>query len=109
MTQVTFMKIVQLLNPLMAPKTNCVRAPVPLTKRVAVALNWLATGNSYYSVGQAFGVSKPAVSKFAKIFIRVMYSIKNQYIKFPKKCSRNRKVHRNVRGKNRFTTRGWFH
>ena len=78
------MKIVQLMNPLMAPKTNCVRAPVPLTKRVAVALNWLATGNSYYSVGQVFGVSKPAVIKFTKIFIRAMYTIKNQYIKFPK-------------------------
>ena len=93
------MKIVQLMNSLMASKTNCFRTPVPLTKRGAVSLNWLATGNSYYSVGQPFGVSKPAVIKFTKIFIRAMYLIKNQYIKFPKSVAEIEKCIATFEGK----------
>ena len=76
MTRFTFMKIVELVKPILAPKPNFVRKPVSLEKRVAVGLNWLATGNSYHSVGQAFGVSKPAVVKFVRLFIRAMYSKK---------------------------------
>ena len=80
MSRETFLKIVQISSSFMSPEQNYVREPVSLEKRVAISLNWLATGNSYNSVGETFGVSKAAVIKFAKLFIKGMFPLRNNFI-----------------------------
>ena len=87
MSKEIFLKLLRISSSFLSPDGNCLRPPIPLEKRLAVSLNWLATGNSYQSVGQAFGVSKPAVIKFVKQFINGMCALRAQYIKFPKTIS----------------------
>ena len=68
----------------MAHQENCVRQPTPTGKRVAVALHRLASGNSYNSVGEMFGISRATVYKFSSIFIDEMLALKDAFIKLPR-------------------------
>ena len=72
MSKDTFMKLVSISSHFMSPAPNPVRAPVFLEKRVAIVLNWIATGNSYNSIGESFGVHKSTVIKCVKNFLRGM-------------------------------------
>ena len=68
----------------MQPSKNYVRQPVIVEKRVAIALFWLATGNSFQSVGSMFGVHKATVQKFVNLFIDGILLLKNDFITFPR-------------------------
>ena len=87
MSRETFLKIVAVSSDFMMPSLNHVRAPVFLEKRVAIVLNWLATGNSYNSVGEAFGVHKATVIRFVNMFMKGMLPLRNEFMKFPKTLS----------------------
>lgn len=83
MSKETFLKIVDIARPFMAPNPNYVRQPVLTEKRVAIVLNWFSSGSSYHQVGEIFGVHKATVIKFVKIFLIGMMALRDQFIRFP--------------------------
>ena len=50
---------------------------------MVVVLVWLATGNSYHTVGEMFGVHSSTVYKFATAFLDGIFEKRNDFIKFP--------------------------
>ena len=56
----TFLQICQILH----NGDNFDHKPIIVEKRVAIALSWLALGNSYHSVGVMFGMHGSTVFKF---------------------------------------------
>ena len=84
MSKNTFLFIVEICKNFMQPSKNYVRQPVIVEKRVAIALLWLATGNSFQSVGSMFGVHKATVQKFVNLFIDGILLLKNDFITFPR-------------------------
>eukprot|EP00794_Sanderia_malayensis_P009556 gene9556-10543_t len=60
------------------------RDTIPVPKRVAVALWWLANGGSYRSVGQTFGISRSIVCRITKDFVGVMVLLRDRYIRWPR-------------------------
>ena len=99
MTKESFLDIVAICRPFMAPKDNFVRTPVSTEKRVAIVLSWLATGNSYASTGEIFGVHNSTVIKFAKIFLKGMIRMRNTYIVFPRTLADVKKCIESFSGK----------
>ena len=79
----TFAYICELCAPFMTPKDTRLREPIPLPKRVAVALNWLATGCSQKSIGERFGISKAIVQRICKTFIDGIFKLHPEFIQFP--------------------------
>ncbi|CAM5165951.1 unnamed protein product, partial [Eretmochelys imbricata] len=57
----TFMELCDLLSPALKRKNTKMRAALTVHKQVAIALWKLATPNSYWSVGNQFGVGKSTV------------------------------------------------
>ena len=51
----------------MAHTDTFVRASIPIHKRAAIVLHWLATGNTLHSVGKMFGVHRSTVNNFVII------------------------------------------
>ena len=67
------------------------RKTIPVHKRVAVAIWWLANGGSYRSTGQTFGISASIVGRITKDFVGALVYLRNRYIFWPKtraQCSR---------------------
>ena len=55
-----------------------------IQKRVACALWWLSTGNSYRIVPKVFGVRRSTVSQIVKEFYKTLRKNYSRFIKFPK-------------------------
>lgn len=68
MSRQNFCHLVAAVAQYMSPSDNCVRAPVPLDKRVAIALYKLASCGEYRIVANQFGVHKTIVKKFFYMF-----------------------------------------
>lgn len=64
MSRHNFCHLVAAVAPFMSPCENYVRTPVPLDKRVAMALYKLASCGEYRIVANQFGVHKSTVKKF---------------------------------------------
>ena len=56
------------------------RETIPVPKRVAVSLWWLANGESYRSVGQKFGISSSIVGRITKDFVGALVPMRNTFI-----------------------------
>lgn len=84
MSRATFVQLVALLRPHMSPSKNYVRAPVPLDKRVAIAVCQLATCGEYRVVGNMFGVHKATVHNCVYLFCNVVTKrLLKQFVKMP--------------------------
>ena len=59
------------------------RKPIPMEKRVAVALWRLATSNSYRSINKVFGIGLTSVAKIVYEFCESVFEESGQFIKFP--------------------------
>nr|XP_039248887.1 protein ALP1-like [Styela clava] len=80
----TFQYIVEQVRPYMSPKQNWVRPPLPVEKRVAVALYKLASCCEYRVVANIFGIAKCTVHACVYQFCRVFTDyIAKQHIAFP--------------------------
>ncbi|KAG0414043.1 hypothetical protein HPB47_008812 [Ixodes persulcatus] len=84
MTRAFFNELVSHVAPFMSSKPDCVRAPVPLEKRVAIALYKMASCCEYRVVRNQFGVRKSTVKKYVYMFCRtiVKYYLRD-YIRLP--------------------------
>ncbi|XP_077516756.1 uncharacterized protein LOC144127727 [Amblyomma americanum] len=68
MSRVNFCELVAALAPFMSPECNYVREPVPVDKRIAIALYKLASCCVYRVVANQFGIHKSTVLKFLYLF-----------------------------------------
>ncbi|CAN7945633.1 unnamed protein product, partial [Ixodes hexagonus] len=84
MSHASFNELVSLMAPYMSPKPDCVRAPVPLKKRVGIALYKMASCCEYRVVGNQFGVHKSTVKKCVYMFCRTLVKhYLRDYIRLP--------------------------
>lgn len=70
MTHASFLELVSLMAPAMSPRQDYVRTPVPVSKRVAIALYKMASCCEYRVVANQFGVHKSTVKKCVYMFCR---------------------------------------
>ena len=75
------------------------RRAVPLPKRVAVALYWLAKGGSVRKAGTNFGVSRSASQEIICDFVDRLFEMRNDFIKFPVTLEDYKKAIRSFEGK----------
>lgn len=68
MTRASFVTLVSMMAPFISPKPNCVRPPVPLDKRVAIALYKMGSCAEYRVVANQFGIHKSTVKKCVYLF-----------------------------------------
>ena len=87
----TFEYIINIVRVPMMRQTTIFREAISLEKRVGIALWKLSTGNTYRSVGKAFGVSAALCCEVLLEFCTVLYMLAPRYITFPEdehECSR---------------------
>ena len=60
------------------------RETIPVAKRVAISLWWLAHGGSYHVVGQRFGISSSIVGRITKDFVGALVHLRDNFISWPK-------------------------
>ncbi|XP_032809146.1 uncharacterized protein LOC116941911 isoform X1 [Petromyzon marinus] len=70
-----FHRIVEMVRSEMEPPAFQVRSPVPLEKRVGIALYKLASYDKYREVGNMFAVHRSTVHKYLYKFCRVMVEL----------------------------------
>lgn len=75
--------IANLLRDELSPEIATVRTPIPLLKRVCIAIFKLASCAEYRVVGEAFGVSKVSVYRCFNAFVYAMAGLRGQLITFP--------------------------
>ena len=75
--------ISQMLSEDLAPSEAYIRQPVPLFKRVCIAIYKLASCAEYRVVAEQFGVSKQTVFRCLNAFVISMTSKHQEFIKFP--------------------------
>ncbi|XP_067950255.1 uncharacterized protein [Watersipora subatra] len=73
-------EICELVRDDMSPQERCVRKPVPLKKRVCIAVFKLASCCEYSKVATVFGVSKTTVHRCLYAFCHAMSRKKHQFI-----------------------------
>ena len=83
MCRETFDYICSLVHDYMVKNDTKMRGCIPLPKRVAIAIWWLANGESYRSVGQTFGVSTSIVGYITKDFVGVLVHLSHRFIMWP--------------------------
>ena len=83
MSQETVLFLCDILHDLMVKDSTNIRETIPVPKRIAVALWWLAHGSSYCVVGQNFGVSTSIVCRITKDFVGALVYLRNNYISWP--------------------------
>ncbi|KAH7932414.1 hypothetical protein HPB51_029301 [Rhipicephalus microplus] len=84
MSRHNFCHLVAAVAPFMSPCENYVRTPVPLDKRVAIALYKLASCGEYRIVANQFGVHKSTVKKFFYMFCQSATThLAKEYVKLP--------------------------
>ncbi|KAK8761986.1 hypothetical protein V5799_031702 [Amblyomma americanum] len=73
-----------MMRPYMSPEECFVRTPIPVDKRVAIALYKLASCCEYRLVGNQFGVHKSTVKKFVYSFcLNASTHLTQKYVKLP--------------------------
>lgn len=75
--------LAELLKDELAPSDYCVREPVPLLKRVCIALFKLASCCEYRVAAEHFGVSNATVFRCINAFCVVMTNNNHHFITFP--------------------------
>lgn len=84
MSRHNFCHLVAAVAPFMSPCENYVRTPVPLDKRVAMALYKVASCGEYRIVANQFGMHKSTVKKFFYMFCQsVTTHLAKEYVKLP--------------------------
>lgn len=84
MSRANFCELVAALAPFMSPECNYVREPVPVDKRIAIALYKLASCCEYRVVANQFGIHKSTVQKFLYLFCStVKRHLSNKFIYLP--------------------------
>ena len=79
----TFDNICSLVHEHMVKNDTQLRSCIPLPKRVAIAIWWLANGESYRSIGQTFGVSTSILGYITKDFVGALVNIRHRFIMWP--------------------------
>ncbi|XP_043213620.1 protein ANTAGONIST OF LIKE HETEROCHROMATIN PROTEIN 1-like [Amphibalanus amphitrite] len=83
MTKTSFLKLVDLVRYKMEPKPTAVREPIPLEKRVAMALYNLASNMEYRVTANQFGSHKTTVRKHLLGFCSAVVECMADYIQLP--------------------------
>ncbi len=99
MSRETFDFICRTVNGHLVKQQTNMRATIPVEKRVAVGLWWLANGGSYRSIGQVFGISRSIVCRITKDFVGALVHLRDEFIcwpKTPEACARSVSTFRNL-------------
>ena len=88
----TFFKICDIVRHELSRQDTNMRPSVSLEKRVAVALNRLATGSCYTACGVSFGLPKSTANVVKNEFCDILRRKAANFIKFPKSDDEVRKV-----------------
>uniref|UniRef100_A0A667XSF7 Putative nuclease HARBI1 n=1 Tax=Myripristis murdjan TaxID=586833 RepID=A0A667XSF7_9TELE len=71
------------LRPRLSRQDTHLRLAIPVEKRVAVALWWLATGSGYRTVAHLFGIGKATVCVVVSEVCTALTSLQKEYIRLP--------------------------
>lgn len=83
MSRNTFHYICDLCAPFLQTQDTTFRKALPLPKRVAVALGWLANGGSQRDAGVPYGISRSASQEIIADFLDGIYERRHDFIIFP--------------------------
>nr|XP_039260856.1 uncharacterized protein LOC120337201 [Styela clava] len=76
-------KIVEIVEEDMKPDEHWVRQPIPLHKRVAMAVHQLASSCEFSKTASIFGVSRPSVTAHLRNFCKALVKHVDEFIKMP--------------------------
>ena len=91
--------ICQICAPFLQKQDTRFRETIPLHKRDAVALNWLAHGWSQQSAGAPFRIARSTSQEIISKFIDEMFAMRNDFIKFPVTLEDCKRVVKTLEGK----------
>lgn len=84
MSKATFNYICQRLSTRLERQDTNMRRPIPLAKRVGVALYWLATGSCYRTLANLFGIANSSICGIIHDFCQAVREVlMPEYIKLP--------------------------
>ncbi|XP_003389956.1 PREDICTED: protein ANTAGONIST OF LIKE HETEROCHROMATIN PROTEIN 1-like [Amphimedon queenslandica] len=84
MSKTTFVMICNELRSSLKKSSTTMRQPIPVEKRVAISLWFMATGTDYRTIGHLFGVSKASVCLAIRQVCRaILTTLLERYIKWP--------------------------
>ena len=81
-----FLKLVDLVSPVIAKKNTVLRNPIPPRKQVAIALRRLAVGSSFCAIAVHFDVGKSTCVTITKEFCQARNTLSRHYVKFSNNC-----------------------
>ena len=82
MTQNTFLKIDKIVQAVIYKRDTQFRRAVTIEKRVAIALWWLSTGNSFHTTPKTLAVGKSTVVQITRDFCSEIQRLASEFIKF---------------------------
>uniref|UniRef100_T1J855 Uncharacterized protein n=1 Tax=Strigamia maritima TaxID=126957 RepID=T1J855_STRMM len=83
MTEKSFDKLCEILKSDIKPHTLTVREPIPLRKRIAIALFKIGTCADYQTVANRFGVHKSSVHNYLYKFCEALIKHMDRFIQLP--------------------------
>ena len=86
MKKETFVRLVNLVAPMMERRTTRLRQAISTPKRVAIALWRLAGNGSFREIAAHFDVGKSTCVTITKEFCQALNLLSRQFIKFPTSC-----------------------
>ena len=84
MSNDSFMNILHLVEPLISGERTHLREPVSAGEKLTVTLRFIATGETYKSLGFKYRMSHSTISLFVpKVFDAIYNELKDEHFKLP--------------------------
>jgi hypothetical protein len=86
MTASDFELLLQLIRPSTKKQDTNMREAIPISRRLAVTLHFLATGDSYHTLTYIFRISMPEISTFIPEVCQAVIKSLKGYVEVSRKC-----------------------
>ncbi|XP_054259561.1 uncharacterized protein LOC128984283 [Macrosteles quadrilineatus] len=99
MSVMQFNHLLSLIEPTISKRDTVMRSAIPARTKLEVALRFLATGDSYQSLGLMFRLPANTISYFMPSVLKAIISALQDYLKVPNTVEEWMKIQRNFEAK----------